>query len=258
MKNLFILLVAVAFWGCTSESTEPGRIGASTNGSEDLGIGVGTGTGGSLARFTIANDHLYIATSNTLYTFSLDNSEQPELKSELALNTFAETIFQMGGNLFLGTQNGVLIYSLSDPSKPKYISIYEHIVSCDPVVARGDVAYSTLRTESSCWRGVNRLDVINISSITSPYQTGSIDMTNPKGLGLSGDYLFVCDADKLVRFDISNPFSPTSKTEVKELKGCYDMIPIGENLIVASTEGIYQFSVKANGDLDLLSIIAID
>ena len=258
MKKYIILIVALAFWGCSSESVEPTRFESGVNSSSDLGAGVGTGTGGSLARFTIANDHLYIATAKTLYTFSLSDAAKPELKSELALNTFAETIFQMGGNLFLGTQNGVLIYSLGNPERPEYLSIYEHIVSCDPVVARGNVAYSTLRTESSCWRGVNRLDIIDISTITSPFQTGSVNMTNPKGLGLSGNFLYVCDANELVRFDVSDPYSPASQTTVKTLEGCYDMIPVDDRMIVATTEGIYQFKVKADGDLELLSNIALD
>jgi hypothetical protein len=125
-------------------------------------------------------------------------------------------------------------------------------------VAKGDFAYSTLRAESSCFRGVNQLDVINISTLTEPQHVRSIQLNNPRGLGISGDYLFICDADQLIGFDISIPDSPNLLDSELTLNACYDIIPYNGNLIVSTKFGIFQYAVESSGILTLLSSIAVE
>ncbi|MFY0644641.1 MAG: hypothetical protein JXR19_09275 [Bacteroidia bacterium] len=260
MKKIYILIcVAIMAFGCSGDKSSPSpRAVSETSDLSNSGNGNnGTGVGGSMARFTIAGDHLYIATTNTLYTFSLANSTKPELKSEIALNFFAETIFHINGTLLLGTQGGVMIYSLNNPDMPSYESVYQHIVSCDPVVASGSYAYSTLRTETNCSRGVNRLDVIDISDIKNPNRVTSFNMNNPKGLGIAGDRLFVCDGDDIKRYSLSTPSFPEYSGIATSIENCFDLIPIGDLLIVSSGAGIYQFTIESDGDLTLLSKIDV-
>ena len=87
MKNfkvyttLFIFSIFLTI-GCSEDSLNQN----STTSSESTIGGGTTGQGGSTTRFTIANDHLYIVTSNTLYTYSLANASKPEFKEKVLLS----------------------------------------------------------------------------------------------------------------------------------------------------------------------------
>jgi hypothetical protein len=257
MKNfkvyttLFVFSIFLTI-GCSEDSVNQNP----TTSSESTIGGGTTGQGGSTTRFTIANDHLYIVTSNTLYTYSLANASKPEFKEKVLLSWGVETIFSMGDHLFLGTQNGVLIYSISEPTSPLRVGTYTHITSCDPVVAAGNFAYSTLRTTDRCNRGVNRLDIIDIEDVTNPRLLHSYTITNPQGLGIAGDYLYVCDAGQINTYDISNPRAGSSLVHSDALLGCYDVTVNNNVLIVVSVTGVTQYEINAaNGKLTKLSSI---
>ena len=259
MKSIFnskilVLFIALVFAvSCTEDSPS---LGKETSSGVD-GIGGGSGQGGSLARFTIANNHLYVVTFNAIFTYSLANAAEPEYKGKTSITTVAETVYSMGDYLFLGTQNGVEILSISNPANPTRVSTYSHITSCDPVVARGNYAYSTLRTGTNCNRGVNMLDVINISNIKNPYAENSISMENPKGLGISGEFLYVCDNSKLKTFEILSGGSLKYLREMP-INGCFDVIGQDGKLIVVSADGVSQFTVDGIGDLALQSKISVE
>lgn len=247
--------LSILFITSCAESVDP-RMGS---GETTDNSGGGTGQGGSLARFTITKNHLYIVTSNTLYTYSLLNPSEPKYLHERPIWATVETIFAMGDYLFLGTQSGVEIYSIKDPTNPAYTSRYEHIVSCDPVVAQGMYAYSTLRTGTQCFRGTNRLDVINIQNITQPFEEYSIPMERPIGLGISKELLFVCDNSKLKVFSIQQPNRPTPLATTLEIEGCFDVIALEDRLLVVHDKGLNQYSINHdNGSLSLLSTISIE
>ena len=256
-KTISILCFCILAFACSDQQgTSPSK---SAEVSSNSGNNGGTsGIGGSMARFTIAGDYLYIASHNTLYAFSIENGKQPVLKSKQDFNFFAETIFHINGTLLIGTQGGVMIYSLQNPASPSYESIYQHIVSCDPVVASGNYAYSTLRTESTCTRGVNRLDVIDISNIKNPTQLTSFNMTNPKGLGIAGERLYVCDGNEIKHYSLATPAFPEYAGIVANIDHCYDVIPVGDVLIISAGDGIYQYSIESNGNLTLLSKIEVE
>ena len=54
------------------------------------------------------------------------------------------------------------IFNVASPENPQFVSVYSHVVSCDPVVAEGNYAYVTLRSGTNCNRGLNVLDVVDI------------------------------------------------------------------------------------------------
>lgn len=257
IKRLFTILSIALIASCSSESIAPNNGGETT---DSRGGGGSTGQGGSLARFTIAKDYLYVVSSNALFSYNLANPSQPEFVGENNIWANVETIFAMGDYLFLGTTTGVEIYDISNPSQPKYTSRYEHIVSCDPVVAQGAYAYSTLRTGTNCWRGENRLDVIDISNISQPEEEWSIVMNNPKGLGISGNYLYVCDNSVLKTFSLINPARPTERVfQQLNIDGCFDVIARENRLLVVHTFGLNQYSINpATGALTPLSSILVD
>jgi hypothetical protein len=246
--TLTILFCITLIAGCSKDSSSPSNDPTSIDGG---GI---TGTGGSLARFSIVNDNLYILTQNTLFTYSIADKTHPKYQTSVFVATGAETLFSLDNNLLIGTQNGMLIYTLDNPSKPRYISTYAHVRSCDPVVAKGQYAYSTLRVASNCDRGVNRLDVIDILNINSPKQVSSLDMENPIGLGITEDYLYVCDNNKIKIYSLNNPESPFFQG-FTILNGCFDIIIKNDLLIAVTNQGVTQFTIKSDGTLEKLSVI---
>lgn len=215
------------------------------------------GRGGSTARFTISKDYLYIVDNQSLKAYNIKNEADPIFKKRLPLGTVVETIFPMGENLFIGTQTGMYIFNIADPENPKFVSVYTHVVSCDPVVAEGDLAYVTLRSGTSCNRGQNLLDVIDIKNISNPKILNSYPMQNPHGLGVNGDLLFVTEGKfGLKVFDRTDPKALKELHFFKDFEAM-DVIPDNNVLIITGADGIYQYDYSDKNKLKLLSKIEI-
>jgi len=220
-----------------------------------------TGVGGSLARFTVVGNYLYTIDNNSITTFELSNPAAPELVSNIPVGQGVETIFPLGSYLFLGTQNGMLIYSvLSDNGTPNYVSSYQHIVSCDPVVANAEYAYVTLRA-SDCRQAVagaaDLLEVIDISNINNPAVVGSYDMEAPRGLGLDRDVLFVCEGEGGIK--VFSTADPLNLQLIDHLTGIHaiDVIPLDGLLIVVGPDKLLQLDYTDINDIQVVSEIAI-
>jgi hypothetical protein len=214
-----------------------------------------TGKGGSTARFTIANNYLYIVDNQSLRGFNIQNPIDPIFVKKINLNTVVETIFPYKNNLLIGTQTGMYIFDIKYPEIPQLLSIYEHIRSCDPVVAENDVAYVTLRSGNNCNRGQNLLDVIDIKDLRNPKIISSYPMSSPHGLGSDSNLLFVTEgAGGLVVFDTTDS---KNLKEIMRFKGfeAVDVIPENNTLIITGADGIYQYDYSDSKNLKLLSKI---
>jgi len=170
-----------------------------------------------------------------------------------------ETLFLLEKNMFVGTTTGMLIYDVTDATKPKQISSYDHITACDPVVADGEYAYVTLRTGTRCANGQNLLEVIDISSITNPYLLKSYPMFNPHGLGTDGDLLFICDGSAGLKiFDKSDPLDIiNNKLAHYPDFYAFDVIPMDGILMLIGEKGIYQYNYSDPKNIVQISHIAI-
>lgn len=218
--------------------------------------GSDTGTGGSLARFAVTGNTLYTVTESELLVFDVTNAAQPVFKDYAYIGAVAETIFPYGDNLFIGTQTGMYIFDVQSPQNPELLSIYTHVTSCDPVVVQGDYAYVTLRSGNTCRRGLDQLDVVNISDLSNPVLETSYGMTNPFGLGVSERYLFVCDGVSGLRvMEMEDPVNMNQIHQFPELTP-YDVIPMNGILILVAEEGLFQYRYF-DGSMELLSEIRI-
>jgi hypothetical protein len=211
-----------------------------------------SGTGGSLARFTISGNYLYTVDASTLKTFDITNESKPQLIGEQELNWGVETIFALDNMLFLGTRTGIYIYDISSPSTPEYVSLYSHVQSCDPVVVKGNYAYSTLNSSGPCSQGVDQLDIIDISHPSDPQWVNTISMNSPKGLGISGSLLFVCDGGLKV-YDLSNPINPSFIHRIDI--DATDVIPIDTLLLVATNQGLSEYSIDDENQIHFVSTL---
>jgi len=213
------------------------------------------GAMGSLARFAIKDDKLFILSNPSLKSYTISPNGNLTLNSSTILNSDIETIFCRGNALFVGTSSGMFIYGLNSSNTPVYKTFYTHVYSCDPVVADDKFAYLTLNNSSAwrCNRGVNSLEIINIQNLSSPVLETAYDMTSPKGLGIDSNLLFVCD----------NYLKVYDKTKVDSLVLLYtsdvkgnDVIPFQNKLMLTSDAGFYQYQY-INNTLTLLSTILI-
>lgn len=220
----------------------------------------GAGTGGSMARFMLNEDYLYvIAVPIRLKTVDIASPDKMSVIDSVDVPRNMETLFRLQNNLFIGTTTGMLIFDLVNPKKPVQISSYDHITACDPVVVDGQYAYVTLRTGNMCNNGQNLLEVIDISSITHPYLVKSYPMFNPHGLGTDGDLLFVCDgASGLKIYNKSNPLTIiTSQVAHYPDFDTYDVIPMDGILMLVGEGGIYQYDYSDPEKIVQISHITI-
>ena len=218
------------------------------------------GKGGSMARFALQANHLYALDAGYLYIFGLQNPFTPELNNELALSWNVETIFPYENDkLFIGTSNGIHILDNSEPSLPKLASSLEHFTACDPVVVENDIAYVTLRSGNACAGNENQLDVIDVSDIYNPVLLKSYPMDNPHGLGIDNGRLFICEGDfGLKVFDASDIHNIGSNlVEHRKDIHAYDVIPLGNVLLLIGDDGFYQYDYSDISNLKLLSHIAV-
>lgn len=220
-----------------------------------------SGSGGSLARFKIVEDYLYAVDSNKINVFNIQNLTSPVKVNEEYVTWQAETIFYEDTKLFIGTRTGMYIYDISDPSSPQYISDFDHLKFCDPVIVDGNYAYVTLRAGASCMDGEtqmleSRLEIINITDIYNPQLEETYIMDEPYGLGIKGDRLFICDG--------ASGLKVYNKSEVSNLQlvqnyasiNAYDVIPLGDKLLMIGANKLSQYNYTDTG-IELLSEFVI-
>lgn len=219
----------------------------------DGSSGAGAGKSGSMARFAISGNQLYTVSDTELTVFDISTASKPRKVSSQYLRGFAETIFVKDSLLFFGTRGGMLIYDTKDVLNPEYISEYTHIYSCDPVVVNKNIAFVTLNSSSvNCGRGLNQLEIVDLSNIYNPVSLAQYDMASPKGLGIDGDILFVCDNGlKAYHVDDLNNIDLIEQFDVD----AYDVIPDNGYLFLIGDDGFHQYKYTDRGVVKVSSIL---
>lgn len=252
IKYIALIMILAIAAGCDKQSSAPGN--ASTGAAGDMGGG--TGQGGSLARFTIAQNHLYVVDDRKLHTYSLSDPNAPRLTSTVILGRDIETIYSYKDRLFIGSQDAMYIYSISDAANPDKLGEASHVRACDPVVADDTVAYVTVRSGNSCGGTLNALIVYDVTNLLNPQERRSLNISSPWGLGMSGNTLYVCNGSSgLSVYDISKRYNPTLKLQYSD-DTYYDVIPY-ENLLICMVEGgMLLYEMKSDGQLLRLAKIS--
>jgi len=197
-------------------------------------------------------DRLYTVNVSELKIFDISNASNPVSTTTFYVGNNVETIFPLNQYLFIGSSWGLYIYSIQNPDYPNLLSNTTHVYSCDPVIADSNYAYVTLHSENSwCGRSTNELKILDISDLTYPTLVRTYPMISPKGLGKSGNQLFICDAGLKVfdASDVSN-LQQTGSFAIDAV----DVIPIDSILLVIGNNGLYQYTIN-NNQITLLSQI---
>lgn len=91
------------------------------------------GKGGSMSRFAITGDYMYIVTPQQLLVYDAANcTEHPQRISVKDLDLwggFAEMVFTMDNLLMIGSTNSMMIYDLNNPEDPNFLSTFQHVTS---------------------------------------------------------------------------------------------------------------------------------
>lgn len=229
MKKYFTytVLVLLILVGCSSDNADFSK---------------SDGTGGSLAIFVLKGNYLYTVDNQALHVFSLVNEQQPVKVNDVPIGMNIETLFSLDNKLYIGSQNGMFIYSIESPENPTFLSEAQHFTACDPVVANATHAFVTLHSTTFCGNNLNVLHVYDTSDASSPNLIHTRNLVYPKGLGLYGDYLIVCD-DVIKIFSITNPENPELVHSIDQ--SCFDVIIKGNDLFAIGDNGMYRYELNS-------------
>ena len=219
--------------------------------------GGGVGVGGSMARFGIKGNVLYVLDQNTLKVFDITNKTSPVKHNDLYPGWGVETMYLTENTMFLGTTTGMVIFDISIPLSLQTRKFFSHARSCDPVIVDDTLAYITLRTGTTCGGSTNTLSVVNVKNINSPSLVATYSMTNPHGLGKDGDLLFICDGNAGLKiYDASDPKTITNHLVYTYPNiNTYDVIPLGNVLVLIGDDGLYQYDYSNVLSIRLISSI---
>lgn len=222
--------------------------------------GNSTGVGGSMARFTISADYLYMLDGGNIHTANITNPAEPVKESSNYISWDIETIFPYEDKLFVGSRSGLHIFSLEDPANPLKVTTYEHVSSCDPVVVEGETAYVTLRSGTECEGFTNQLEVIDVGNWLSPTLIKIYPMYNPHGLGIDQSLLFICDGEAGLKIYNAEDSENIDQHLIKHYQDihAYDVIPFNNVLMLIGEDGIFQYDYADPTDIRLLSHLQIE
>jgi hypothetical protein len=215
------------------------------------------GVGGSMARFTIMNDRLYTVGNASLDVFNIINANDPKHTNTLNLGWGIETIYPFKNKLFIGSQTGMFIYNVNNPDAPVASGQFNHVRTCDPVIADDTYAYVTLRSGTTCQGFTNQLDILKLNNITDPALQKTYSLNNPHGLSKDGNLLFICDGDAGLKvYDASDIMNLQLIKQINDIS-TFDVIAMNKIALVVAKDGLYQYNYTDPADIKLLSKIVI-
>ena len=242
---------------CNSGNNRFSRMDMASSAS---GTAASTGKGGSMAKFAIISDYLYIANSSQLFPFNIANPSKPVKQLTMGLNGGnVETIFPYNTYLYMGTSSGVLIYNTaSSKATPSYINTLWHITGCDPVIVSEDFAFSTVRGGSVCRSNdMSQLNVYDVKNPALATMVRNMNMIEPYGLGIKEDLLFVCQGvNGLFVYDWDKANNSLTLRHSYPDIHAFDVIVNGATLIVTADNGLFQFDISSKDNITYLSKLA--
>lgn len=215
------------------------------------------GVGGSMARFTITNDFLYAVSNSSLNVISIANAANPVFSNKKDIGWGIETIYPFNNRLFIGSNSGMFIYDITNPTNPSQLASFTHARSCDPVIADNKTAYVTLRSGNACQGFTDQLDVLDITNITNPSLIKTYQMKNPHGLSKDGNTLIICDgSDGLKFYNAADSKNLVLQNKISGIT-TYDVIAFNGWALVVAKDGLYQYDYSSVSSINLISKMTV-
>ncbi len=218
------------------------------------------GIAGSLARFAVTGNTLYIVDNTSLHVYDVSNAANPSKITTTALGREIETIFPYQNHLFIGSTTGMQIYNIDNPQSPTFNGTYSHGTSCDPVVVEGNTAYVTLHSGEPCHWNINQLEVVDITDPTQPTLKATYPMNSPHGLGIDNGTLFICDGSEGLKVYNASDIMRIADNMIGHFGNIQasDVIPFNKNLIMIGADGLYEYDYTDPKNITLQGKIAIE
>lgn len=221
---------------------------------------------GSYSTMLSLGNKLYTVSKEELSTIDISTPDKPKLLDKQNVGFRIENLFHTSGILFIGSQTAMHIYSLNAEGIPikKSTTNYaalgdEFFEPCDPVVSDGKYAYATLSSvfEGACSRTflVNELRIYDITNLNEPKLVSTFQMSNPKGLALKENNLYICEKEHgLTILDITNKLVPVVTNNIKDCN-CYDVIIRDQLLLAVGQKEIFQYLIGPDHAITQLQTI---
>ncbi|MFC2111104.1 LVIVD repeat-containing protein [Bacteroidota bacterium] len=250
-KSFLIILLMIFAISCGKES--------------DMGVETpknspSEGKSGSTARIVVKGNFIYAIDNHSLKVIDISVPDNPNYIKTVDVGFGIETIYPFKDYLFIGSTIGMYIYSLSSPESPQQLSEFEHVTSCDPVIANDSLAFVTLRYNEVCrgFQDVRQIDVIDVTSVINPNLIRSyITAEYPYGLDIDSNRLYVCHGDKgIIIYDVNDLMTNTT-AEIGSISGitAYDAVFYNNILFVIGESGFYQYDYSNFNNITLISSI---
>jgi len=216
------------------------------------------GIGGSYAKFQINNNALYAVESYELNVFNISDPTQAFFDKAVYMTEWLgggqfETLFKQKEFLFVGATNGMYIVNALDEFNPYFVSSFSHATACDPVVVFANTAYITVRGGSTCGAIEDQVNVIDITNIENPTLISTYLLSDPRGLGIKDNVLYVCAAGNLNVFNATNSAKLTLQNTYSD--GVQDVIALNSHLIAVGNNKIIQYNYGENHSLEQISVV---
>lgn len=243
IKNYIIVSMSIfMILSCSKEDIKPNSVNQANSVKN---LGATSSQNGSLAQFVMIDDYLYTVDYKSIKIFDVSSVESTQLITSINLGVGIETIHAYEDYLFIGTNTGVKIFNAVNPTNIEETSEFEHVTSCDPVVANSDIAASTLRGGTECGGDINELDIIDISDINHPTLITTVSLDSPYGLSFSktnSNIIYICDGlSGLKAFDISNYKDINEIMTIDSFFAKDIIVTTNQTIIVLAQDGIHQF-----------------
>ena len=249
-KLLFAAFVALLFFAC----------------AKDAASELNPGKSGSITRFAVYQNFMYVLNLNEVQTYDIQDKEKPKLVHRLATDYGLETITVYDNTVFLGSSTALYILDISNPAAPKILSQSDRLENlgfsgCDPVVVKDNYAYSTIKIIENFCGSVSvqsALVVYDVTDKSAPLPVGVYSLGLPNGLGYKDNYLFVCDEgdDKLWVLDISNPQQLSFTDYSLSITDPVDLIVDGQRMIVSSKTDFQIFDISDISNIKKVGLIS--
>jgi len=220
------------------------------------------GKGASETRFALSSNYLYIARGNKLTPVDVTQASNPVLKDPVGYSGYPdfETVYAYQGYLYVGTSDGVLILNNTiSPATPYFVSFASRSIrGCDPVVVQNNFMFSTVRTGTVCNQfGQSALFIHDVTDKTAPRLESNLTLDQPKGLGIDGNLLFICQGNKGMAVYNWNESTQTLSYLYQKIDlYAFDVITGNNTLIVAADNGLYLYDYTDPNNIKRLSKVA--
>ena len=246
----------------TFKSYNPSDTIPPANRTTENNAALAIGKGGSETRFALNENYLYIARGNALTPVDLTQASNPVVKEPVGYTGYPafETVYAYQGFLYVGTADGVLILNNTiSPTTPYFVSFASRNVrGCDPVVVQNNFMFSTVRTGTVCNQfGQSALFIHDVTDKTAPRPEFNKILEQPKGLGIDGNLLFICQGDKgMAVYNWDESSKKLSYLYQKIDLYAFDVITGNNTLIVAADNGLYLYDYTDPNNIKRLSKVA--